>query len=99
LGVKIPVLNFFDADPGDGIQYGDSSDPGWKKVGSGINIPDPQHCYIGTLRYFIFDLCAGTLPYFKLDGCIVQADGLSEEGGSDGGLLELVELSLYEPQH
>ncbi len=19
-------------------------DPGWKKVGSGINIPDPQHC-------------------------------------------------------
>jgi hypothetical protein len=28
-GVKI--LKFFDADPG------------WKKVGSGINIPDPQH--------------------------------------------------------
>jgi hypothetical protein len=22
---------------------GDSSDPGWKKVGSVINIPDPQH--------------------------------------------------------
>jgi hypothetical protein len=21
-----------------------NSDPGWKKVGSGINIPDPQHC-------------------------------------------------------
>jgi hypothetical protein len=23
-------------------------DPGWKKFGSGINIPDPQHWYIGT---------------------------------------------------
>jgi hypothetical protein len=20
------------------------ADPGWKKFGSGINIPDPQHC-------------------------------------------------------
>ena len=38
-------------------------------------------------------------PYFKLDGGVVQADCLCEEGGSDGGLLELVELSLYEPQH
>jgi hypothetical protein len=26
------------------IRDGDSSDPGWKKVGSEINIPDPQHC-------------------------------------------------------
>jgi hypothetical protein len=26
------------------IRDGDSSDPGWEKVGSGINIPDPQHC-------------------------------------------------------
>ena len=40
-GVKI--LKFFDEDPGSGIRDGDSSDPGWKKVGSGINIPDPQH--------------------------------------------------------
>jgi len=23
-------------------------DPGWKKVGSGINIPDPQHCSLPT---------------------------------------------------
>jgi hypothetical protein len=30
-GVKI--LKFFEADPG------------WKKFGSGINIPDPQHCW------------------------------------------------------
>jgi len=25
------------------IRDGDSSDPGWKQVGSGINIQDPQH--------------------------------------------------------
>jgi hypothetical protein len=30
--VEIP--KFFDADPG------------WKKFGSGINIPDPQHCIL-----------------------------------------------------
>jgi hypothetical protein len=28
----VTILQFFDADPG------------WKKFGSGINIPDPQHC-------------------------------------------------------
>jgi hypothetical protein len=28
----VQILKFFDADPG------------WKKFGSGINIPDPQHC-------------------------------------------------------
>jgi hypothetical protein len=33
-GVKI--LKFFGVDPGSGIQDEDSSDPGWKKVGSGI---------------------------------------------------------------
>jgi hypothetical protein len=30
---RVTILKFFDADPG------------WKKVGSGINIPDPQHWY------------------------------------------------------
>jgi hypothetical protein len=29
----VKILKFFDADPGSG----------WKKFGSGINIPDPQH--------------------------------------------------------
>ncbi len=24
-------------------------DLGWKKIGSGINIPDPQHCVFGNL--------------------------------------------------
>jgi hypothetical protein len=37
------ILTFFDADPG------------WKKVGSGINIPDPQHCQDETLaRWALF---------------------------------------------
>jgi hypothetical protein len=30
--VWVKILKFFDVDPG------------WKKFGSGINIPDPQHC-------------------------------------------------------
>jgi hypothetical protein len=34
------ILKFFDADPGISL----TPDPGWKKFGSGINIPDPQHC-------------------------------------------------------
>jgi hypothetical protein len=41
-GVKI--LKFFDGDPGSGMETVRIRDPGWKKVGSGINIPDPQHC-------------------------------------------------------
>jgi hypothetical protein len=38
------TLKFFDADPGAGIFL--TLDPGsWmEKFGSGINIPDPQHC-------------------------------------------------------
>jgi hypothetical protein len=39
-GVKIP--KFFE-DPGSGMETVRIRDPGWKKVGSGINIPDPQH--------------------------------------------------------
>jgi hypothetical protein len=40
-GVKI--LKIFDEDPGSGMETVRIQDPGWKKVGSGINIPDPQH--------------------------------------------------------
>jgi hypothetical protein len=43
LGVKI--LKFFDEDPGSGMETVRIRDPGWKKVGSGINIPDPPHCF------------------------------------------------------
>jgi hypothetical protein len=38
-------LKLFDADPGSGIFL--TQDPGWEKFGSGINIPDPQHCCYG----------------------------------------------------
>jgi len=41
LGVKI--LKFFDEDPGSGMETVRIRDPGWKKVRSGKNIPDPQH--------------------------------------------------------
>jgi hypothetical protein len=34
------VKFFLNADPGIFLTL----DPGWKKFGSGINIPDPQHC-------------------------------------------------------
>ncbi len=54
-GVKI--LKFFDEDPGSGMEKVRIRDPGWRKFGSGIrdgkksdpgsgiNIPDPQHCF------------------------------------------------------
>jgi hypothetical protein len=40
----IKILKFFDEDPGSGMETVRIGDPGWKKVGSEINIPDPQHC-------------------------------------------------------
>ncbi len=39
-------------------------DPGWKKYGSGINIPDPQHC-LGSPLIKAF-LCRDTLNYSSL---------------------------------
>jgi len=50
---RVPYTSVADPDPGLGtfltpgsrIRDGDSSDPGWKKVGSGISIPDPPHCH------------------------------------------------------
>jgi hypothetical protein len=36
----------FDADPGSGMEKIQTRYPGWKKVGSEINIPDPQHCLL-----------------------------------------------------
>jgi hypothetical protein len=39
----VKILKFLNADPGSVIRDGNNLDPGWKKVGSGINIPDPQH--------------------------------------------------------
>jgi hypothetical protein len=39
----VKILIFFDGDPGSGMETIRIRDPGWNKVGSGINIPDPQH--------------------------------------------------------
>jgi hypothetical protein len=30
-------------------------DPGWKKLGSGINFPDPQHCREVTSSYWHYN--------------------------------------------
>jgi hypothetical protein len=56
LGVKI--LKFFDEDPGSGMETVRIRDPGWKKVGSGINIPDPQHWIRNTCSYLFIALMA-----------------------------------------
>jgi hypothetical protein len=44
----VKILQFFDA-----IQDRDrkklGSGIGWKKLGSGINVPDPQHCITDTI--------------------------------------------------
>jgi hypothetical protein len=34
------------SNPGSGMEKIRIRDPGWKKFGSGINIPDPQHCIL-----------------------------------------------------
>jgi hypothetical protein len=47
----LKILKFFDADPDPGSGIFLTRYPGWKKLGSGINIPDPQH-------WFQFDLSA-----------------------------------------
>ncbi len=41
----VKMLKFFDADPGSGMEKIRIRDLGRKKLGSGINIPDPQHGY------------------------------------------------------
>jgi hypothetical protein len=49
---ELPGSNFLELNHFFGLKYlnslirirdGQNLDPGWKKVGSGINIPDPQH--------------------------------------------------------
>jgi hypothetical protein len=44
---RVKILKFFNEDPGSGMETVWIRDPGWKKVGSGINIPDPQHWIYG----------------------------------------------------
>jgi hypothetical protein len=47
----VKIIKFFDEDPGSGmetvrIRDGKKSDPG-----SGINIPDPQHCWDSYMKF------------------------------------------------
>jgi hypothetical protein len=61
----VKILKFFDVDPGSGmeknrIRDGKKSDPGWKKVGSGINIldpQDPQHSQLANSSSLITTCC------------------------------------------
>jgi hypothetical protein len=39
---SVKILKFLDADPGSGMEKIRIRDPGWKKIGFGIKIPDPQ---------------------------------------------------------
>jgi hypothetical protein len=39
----VKILKVFDAHPDSGSGTLLNLDPGWKKLGSGTNIPDPQH--------------------------------------------------------
>jgi hypothetical protein len=39
----VKILKFFDADSVSGMEKIRIRDPGWKKYGSGINIPGSQH--------------------------------------------------------
>ena len=49
LGLKVKTLKFFDADPGSGMETVRIRDEKKSDQGSGINIPDPQHCYNSTV--------------------------------------------------
>jgi hypothetical protein len=42
----VKILKFFDADPDPGSENLIDPGSGMKKFGSGINIPDPQHCIL-----------------------------------------------------
>jgi hypothetical protein len=51
----VKILKFFDADPG------------WKKFGSGINIPDPQHCIPALFALYVLR--------FRALNCVKQCCG------------------------
>jgi hypothetical protein len=61
----VKMLKFFDADPG-----WKKFDPEWKKLGSGINIPDPQHWLYSSFSFyfeekeFMQNICCS--PYYFL---------------------------------
>jgi hypothetical protein len=50
----VKILKFCEAVPGSGILDRNKSDPGWKKVGSGINKPDPRTENLLLIMFSIF---------------------------------------------
>jgi hypothetical protein len=65
------ILQFFDADPGSGME---KRDPGWKKVGSDINIPDPQHCATpNNCKASVSGVCEDSAPLCGVPGAGVPA--------------------------
>ncbi len=66
----VKILKFFDVDPGSGLETVRIRDPGWKKVGSGINITDPHHCK-KLFKNSISDFAA-----WKADGAAERLPGI-----------------------
>ncbi len=57
----VKILEFFDADPDPGFGIFMNLDPGLKKFGSGINIPDPHYCIPGTKMHADPQPCLGSV--------------------------------------
>jgi hypothetical protein len=51
-GFEVKILNFFDADPGSGMETVRIRDPGWKKGGSEIRDKHPGS--LGFCQYFCY---------------------------------------------
>jgi hypothetical protein len=49
----VKILKFFGGDPRSGIPNGDSSDPGWKKVGTRIRDKHPGSATLKKFNYLL----------------------------------------------
>jgi len=60
---------------GSGIRDGNNSDPGYEKVWSGINMPDPQHCLWGRINHWSINSYYWLYTYNFLQNKILQCCG------------------------
>jgi hypothetical protein len=86
----VKILKFFDADPGSGmekirIRDGRNSDPG-----SGINIPDPQHCMT-----LIFSGCAGMGLYQDDVSAYTWRRGACRQHLLSGIILKMINAEIH----